>query len=49
MEFIREFAAFPTERRKFWLIPVMVVLVALGGLVALTKGSAVAPLIYTLF
>jgi hypothetical protein len=36
-------------RRKFWLLPILIMMVAFGGLVVLTKGSAVAPFIYTLF
>lgn len=49
MSFLREFFDFLRERRKYWLAPVMVLLVGLGGLVVLAKGSAVAPFIYTLF
>jgi hypothetical protein len=49
MEFIREFAAFIAARKKFWLLPVFVVLFLIGGLVVLTHGSAVAPFIYTIF
>jgi hypothetical protein len=36
-------------RKKFWLVPVLLVMVLFGGLVVLTKGSAVAPFLYTLF
>jgi hypothetical protein len=36
-------------RKKYWLLPIMAMMVLLGGLVVLTKGSAVAPFIYTLF
>ena len=36
-------------RKKFWLLPILVVLLVVGGLVVLTQGSAVAPFIYTLF
>jgi len=36
-------------RKKFWLLPILTMTVVLGGLVVLTKGSAVAPFIYTLF
>jgi hypothetical protein len=49
MEFARELWAFMKERKKFWLFPIIVVLVMLGGLIVLTQGSAVAPFIYTLF
>ena len=48
-EFLRELWAFMKERKKFWLLPIIVVLVALSGLIVLTSGSAVAPFIYTLF
>jgi uncharacterized protein DUF5989 len=36
-------------RKKFWLLPILVVLLVVGGLVVLTQGSAVAPFIYTIF
>lgn len=49
MEFLSEFIGFLRERRKYWLMPVMLLLLALGGLVILAKGSAVAPFIYALF
>lgn len=49
MEFITELWAFMRERKKFWLLPIVVVLTLLGGLIVLTQGSAVAPFIYTLF
>ena len=41
--------AFMKERKKFWLFPIIVVLVLLGSLIVFTQGSAVAPFIYTLF
>jgi hypothetical protein len=37
------------ERKKFWLLPIVLILVLFGGLIVLTQGSAVAPFIYTLF
>lgn len=40
---------FMKERKKFWLLPIILVLVILGGLLVLAQGSAVAPFIYTLF
>lgn len=49
VEFVREFWAFMAARRKFWLMPVFVMMAVFGGLIVLTKGSAIAPLIYTLF
>ena len=48
-EFAMELWAFMRERKKFWLLPIIVVLLLLGGLIVLTQGSAVAPFIYTLF
>lgn len=49
MSFIAELWAFMRERKKFWLLPVLVVMVVFGGLVVLSQGSAVAPFIYTIF
>ncbi len=40
---------FMRERKKFWLAPIVLTMVLLGGLIVLAKGSAVAPFIYTLF
>ncbi|HEY7666148.1 MAG TPA: DUF5989 family protein [Xanthobacteraceae bacterium] len=49
MSFLREFSFFLRARKKYWLIPIFVMMVIFGGLVVLTKGSAIAPFIYTLF
>ncbi|HYM32160.1 MAG TPA: DUF5989 family protein [Candidatus Cybelea sp.] len=49
MSFLLEFWAFMRERKKFWLLPVMLILVLFGALIVLSQGSAVAPFIYTLF
>jgi hypothetical protein len=49
MSFLMEIWSFMRERKKFWLLPILFAMVLLGGLVVLTKGSAVAPFIYTLF
>ncbi len=49
MSFIRELWTFMRVRKKFWLLPVRVMMAVFGGLVVLTKGSAVAPFIYTIF
>lgn len=49
MDFLREFSRFMWARKKFWMIPLMLMLVACGALIVLTEGSAVAPFIYTLF
>jgi Family of unknown function (DUF5989) len=48
-EFVGELWVFMKERKKFWLLPIVLVLVLLGSLIVLTQGSAVAPFIYTLF
>ncbi|WP_334369267.1 DUF5989 family protein [Bradyrhizobium sp. AZCC 1578] len=49
MDFIAELWRFVRVRKKFWLLPIMIMMVMFGGLVVLTKGSAIAPFIYTLF
>jgi len=49
MSFIRELWTFMRVRKKFWLLPILVMMAVFGGLVVLTKGSAVAPFIYTIF
>ncbi len=48
-EFFKDLWAFMKVRKKFWLAPIIVVLVLLGALIVLAEGSAVAPFIYTLF
>ena len=48
-EFISELWGFMRERKKFWLLPIVVVLLLFGSLVVLTQGTVVAPFIYTLF
>ena len=47
--FLKELCAFMRERKKFWLLPIILILVLFGALMVLTEGSAVAPFIYTLF
>ena len=47
--FIADLWAFMRERKKFWLLPIILVLLLFGALVVLTEGTAVAPFIYTLF
>jgi hypothetical protein len=49
LEFLGELWTFMRVRRKYWLIPIIVMMTLLGGIVILSKGSAVAPFIYTLF
>ena len=44
-----EFWAFMRARKKFWLLPVVLMMLIFGGLIVLAKGSAIAPFIYTLF
>ena len=48
-EFVVELWGFLKERKKFWLLPIVLSLILLGGLIFFTSGSAVAPFIYTLF
>jgi len=47
--FLNELWAFMRDRKKFWLAPIIFVLMVFGALIVLTEGSAVAPFIYTLF
>jgi Family of unknown function (DUF5989) len=47
--FVKELAAYMSARKKWWLLPVITILVGVGGLLVLAQGSAVAPFIYTLF
>jgi len=49
MSFIKEFWEFLKERKKYWLFPIIIVLVLFGGLIILSQGSAVAPFIYAIF
>ena len=49
MSFVLELWAFMRVRKKFWLLPIVVMTAVFGGLVVLTQGSAIAPFIYTLF
>ena len=49
LEFLADLWGFMRVRKKFWLAPIIVVMVLLGGLLILAQGSAVAPFIYTLF
>ena len=47
--FLREFWGFLRVRKKFWLLPVFLVMALFGVLIVMTQGSAVAPFIYTIF
>lgn len=49
MSFIKDLWTFLRARKKYWLIPIMVMMALLGVLIVLAQGSAVAPFIYTLF
>ena len=49
MDFLKDLWGFLNHRKKFWLLPLVLVLLIFGGLVLLAGGSALAPFIYTLF
>tara|TARA_B110000971_G_scaffold210578_1_gene237920 strand:+ start:763 stop:912 length:150 start_codon:yes stop_codon:yes gene_type:complete len=49
MNFILEFFEFLKIRKKYWLFPILLVLVLFGGLIILSQGSAITPFIYTIF
>ena len=49
MSFITELFAFMRARKKFWLYPMLIMIVLFGGLLILAQGSALAPFIYTIF
>tara|TARA_X000000950_G_C13415237_1_gene457803 strand:+ start:374 stop:526 length:153 start_codon:yes stop_codon:yes gene_type:complete len=49
IEFLKEFLEFLRERKKYWLLPIIIVLALFGILIVLSQGSAVAPFIYTIF
>jgi hypothetical protein len=49
MSFVLELWEFLRVRRKFWLFPIVILMLLLGGLIVLTQGTAVAPFIYTIF
>ena len=48
-DLIKDLWGFMRERKKFWLVPVIVVMLLVGALIVLAQGSAIAPFIYTLF
>jgi hypothetical protein len=49
LSIIRDLWRYMRVRRKFWLLPILLTMLVFGGLIVLTKGSAIAPFIYTLF
>ncbi|MDH5750176.1 MAG: DUF5989 family protein [Rhodospirillales bacterium] len=49
MSFLKEFWAFLRARKKYWLVPILIMMVLFGSLILFAQGSAIAPFIYTLF
>ena len=49
IEFLKDFCDFLKVRKKYWLLPILIVLVLFGALIVLSQGTAVAPFIYTIF
>ena len=49
MEFLQDLWGFLKQRKKFWMLPIIVILLIFGALIVLTSGTAIAPFIYTLF
>ncbi len=49
MDFLKDLWGFLSVRKKFWLLPIILVLLLFGALIVLTGGSAIAPFIYTVF
>tara|TARA_B100000029_G_scaffold513994_1_gene615248 strand:+ start:245 stop:397 length:153 start_codon:yes stop_codon:yes gene_type:complete len=49
LSFLKEFLSFLIERKKYWLLPIIIVLAFFGILIVLSQGSAIAPFIYTIF
>ncbi len=49
MNFLIEIWQFIRARKKYWLIPILIIMALLGGLIVMTQGSAVAPFLYTIF
>ncbi len=49
MDFIKEFFTFLLTRKKYWLFPIIIILMIFGLLIVLTQGTVVAPFIYTIF
>jgi hypothetical protein len=49
IEFLKEFWVFLKVRKKYWLLPILIVLVLFGALIVLSQGTVIAPFIYTFF
>jgi len=48
-ELLKDFTAFMGQRKKFWLLPIILIMLILGILIVVAEGSALAPFIYTIF
>ena len=49
MKFLFELARFVYNRKKYWIVPVLIVLLCIGGLLVVTQGTSIAPFVYTIF
>jgi hypothetical protein len=49
MDFLKDLWGFLSHRKKFWMLPIILILLMFGALIVLTSGTAIAPFIYTLF
>jgi len=49
MDFIKEVWDYFKERKKYWLIPIFLILMIMGGLIIVSQGTTIAPFIYTIF
>ncbi len=49
MDFIKEFFSFVVERKKYWIIPLIIILLLLSVVITLSQGTALAPFIYSIF
>ena len=49
MSFLKEFLDFLRVRKKYWLLPILIVLLLFGGIIILSQGTVIAPFIYTIF
>ncbi len=49
LSFVRELSVFLVQRRKFWLLPIVLMMALLGALMLLTEGSVISPFVYSIF
>ena len=49
IDFIKELLSFLNQKKKLWLLPIIIIMIVMGGLLIIAQGSVVAPFIYTLF